>query len=42
MILLSGPCVIESEKNILKIAKELQCYEEDKSIDFYFKAVWIG
>ena len=38
MILLAGPCVIESEENILKIAKELQPYHEDKEIDFYFKA----
>jgi len=38
MILLAGPCVIESEENILKIAQELQPYAEDKAIDFYFKA----
>ncbi|NPA65425.1 MAG: 3-deoxy-8-phosphooctulonate synthase [Epsilonproteobacteria bacterium] len=38
MILLAGPCVIENEENILKIAKELQPYHEDESIDFYFKA----
>jgi len=38
MILLAGPCVIESEENILKIAKELQSYHEDETIDFYFKA----
>ena len=38
MILLSGPCVIESEENIFKIAKELEVYQNDKSIDFYFKA----
>jgi len=38
MILLSGPCVIESEENIFKIAKELEKYHNDSSIDFYFKA----
>jgi len=38
MVLLAGPCVIESEENILKIAKELEIYHKDKSIDFYFKA----
>lgn len=38
MILLSGPCVIESEENIFKIAKSLECYQNDESIDFYFKA----
>ena len=38
MTLLSGPCVIESEENIFKIAKSLQQYNEDDSIDFYFKA----
>jgi len=38
MILLSGPCVIESEENIFKIAKELEKYHNDETIDFYFKA----
>jgi 2-dehydro-3-deoxyphosphooctonate aldolase (KDO 8-P synthase) len=38
MILLSGPCVIESEENIFKIARKLECYENDKEIDFYYKA----
>ena len=38
MILFSGPCVIESEKNIFKIAKELEIYHNDENIDFYFKA----
>ncbi|WP_304544602.1 3-deoxy-8-phosphooctulonate synthase [Sulfurimonas microaerophilic] len=38
MKLLAGPCVIESEENILKIAAELKKYHEDDSIDFYFKA----
>ncbi|QOY55000.1 3-deoxy-8-phosphooctulonate synthase [Candidatus Sulfurimonas marisnigri] len=38
MTLLAGPCVIESEENIFKIAKSLEKYHEDKTIDFYFKA----
>ncbi|MDY0202274.1 MAG: 3-deoxy-8-phosphooctulonate synthase, partial [Tenuifilaceae bacterium] len=38
MLLLSGPCVIESEENIFKIAKSLESYHEDKEIEFYFKA----
>ena len=38
MQLLAGPCVIESEENIYKIAKELERYHEDETIDFYFKA----
>jgi len=38
MKLLAGPCVIESEENIFKIAKALEIYQEDEDIDFYFKA----
>ncbi len=38
MILISGPCVIESEKNIFQIAKSLEAYQNDKRFDFYFKA----
>lgn len=38
MILLAGPCVIESEENIFKIAKALESYHNDNSIDFFFKA----
>jgi len=38
MKLLAGPCVIESEKNIFTIAKELERYQNDAEIDFYFKA----
>ncbi len=38
MKLLAGPCVIESEENIFKIAKALEIYQQDKDIDFYFKA----
>ena len=38
MQLLAGPCVIESEENIFKIAKGLERYKEDEEINFYFKA----
>jgi 2-dehydro-3-deoxyphosphooctonate aldolase (KDO 8-P synthase) len=38
MTLLAGPCVIESEENIFKIAEALKPYHEDESISFYFKA----
>ena len=37
MILLSGPCVIENEANIYRIAKELEFAHNDVDIDFYFK-----
>jgi len=38
MILLTGPCVIESRDNIMKIAEQLSRLAEDKKIEFYFKA----
>ncbi len=38
MILISGPCVIESEKNVFQIAKSLECFHNDARFDFYFKA----
>ena len=38
MILMAGPCVIESEANIFEIAKKLEGYQADDRIDFYFKA----
>ena len=38
MILIAGPCVIESRENIFKIAEELREFNEDCTIDFYFKA----
>ena len=38
MVLLAGPCVIESEESVFKIAQELLPYHEDPSVDFYFKA----
>lgn len=38
MILIAGPCVIESREQIFKIATHLQKYQNDERIDFYFKA----
>ncbi len=38
MILLTGPCVIESRDNIMRIAEELAFLQEDKRVNFYFKA----
>lgn len=38
MILISGPCVIESRDNIMRIAEELKIHDENPNIDFYFKS----
>jgi len=38
MILIAGPCVIESEANLFKIAKALENYHYDERFDFHFKA----
>jgi 2-dehydro-3-deoxyphosphooctonate aldolase (KDO 8-P synthase) len=38
MIVISGPCVIESRDIVFKIAKELEFLQNDSKIDFYFKA----
>ena len=38
MILIAGPCVIESKEVLFEIAKKLKKYNEDETIDFYFKA----
>ncbi len=38
MILIAGPCVIESRDTLMRIAENLKCYEEDQRIEFYFKA----
>lgn len=38
MILMAGPCVIESEANLFKIASQLTHYHEDARFEFYFKA----
>ncbi|MDR3345906.1 MAG: 3-deoxy-8-phosphooctulonate synthase [Campylobacteraceae bacterium] len=38
MILIAGPCVIESRESLFRVAKALVKYSEDKTIDFYFKS----
>ena len=38
MILIAGPCVIESREKLFLVAKELMRYHEDKNIEFYFKS----
>ncbi len=38
MILIAGPCVIESRESLFKIAKGLKKFNRKKGIDFYFKA----
>ena len=38
MILMAGPCVIESEESLFRIASSLQNYRDDSRFDFYFKA----
>jgi len=38
MIILTGPCVIESRDNVMKIAEELAKLNENKRVEFYFKA----
>ena len=38
--LLAGPCVIESEENVLFHAESLKRIVEKFDIDFYFKASW--
>jgi len=38
VILIAGPCVIESQDQLKKIASHLSKYQEDSRVDFYFKA----
>lgn len=38
MIVLAGPCVIESRDNIMRIAEDLARLNENKRVDFYFKS----
>lgn len=38
MILIAGPCVIESKDSLFRVANELVKYSEDADIDFYFKS----
>jgi len=38
MILIAGPCVLESRDNVMRIAESLLPYHQDSTKDFYFKA----
>jgi len=38
MILIAGPCSIESRDLLLSVAEKLTKYNEDKNIEFYFKS----
>ncbi|AQW85328.1 3-deoxy-8-phosphooctulonate synthase [Campylobacter pinnipediorum subsp. caledonicus] len=38
MILIAGPCVIESEELVMQVAERLQEFNDNKDIDFYFKS----
>ncbi len=38
MILIAGPCAIESREVLFSVAKELVEFNDDKRIDFYFKS----
>ncbi len=38
MILIAGPCVLESRESVMRIAESLTKYHEDCTKDFYFKA----
>ena len=38
MILIAGPCVLESRDNVMRIAESLGKYHDDCTKDFYFKA----
>lgn len=38
MILIAGPCVIESKELVFEVAKALSEFNDDERIDFYFKS----
>ncbi|MBZ7936946.1 3-deoxy-8-phosphooctulonate synthase [Campylobacter molothri] len=38
MILIAGPCVIESKDLVFKVAEQLKIFNENKNIEFYFKS----
>ena len=38
MILIAGPCVIESKDLIFKVAEQLKNFNENQNIEFYFKS----
>lgn len=37
-LLLAGPCVIETEEQVMRLAESLQIITQDLPVDFYFKA----
>ncbi len=38
MLLIAGPCVIESEENVMFIAEKMKKIAENSNLDYYFKA----
>ena len=38
ILLIAGPCVIESEDNVMKIAERIKAIAERQNLDYYFKA----
>lgn len=38
LLLIAGPCVIESEENVMQIAKEMKRISESLGVEYYFKA----
>ena len=38
MILIAGPCVIENKDLVFKVAQNLQEFNENENIEFYFKS----
>ena len=38
LILIGGPCVIESKELVMEIAKEMKMITDELGIDYYFKA----
>lgn len=38
MILIAGPCVIESEENVMEIAQKMKQISEKYNVEYYFKA----
>lgn len=38
LLVIAGPCVIESEENVMQIAEKMKSISEKLNIDYYFKA----
>ena len=38
LLVIAGPCVIESEQNVMLIAEKMKTISERLNIDYYFKA----